>query len=229
MKNNMLEARDLSLKFKDRLLFQISSLTIHSGDAIYLSGNNGIGKTSLLKILAGLQKPSTGTLTLRRPSLMQRLAGFSGQSGIVYLHQSPYLFDCTVVENILYGLKHRGLNRKARHELVETSLQMIGLENLKNMHVSALSGGEKQKVAMARAWVLNPSILLMDESCANLDPESIAIQLRMVEDLLASGSSFVITSHQMNVLTACCNQHWLLENQTLLQTSLLNNEHNIRM
>lgn len=217
-----LEAIDLSVKYKHRLLFHIPSLKINPGDAIYLTGQNGIGKTTLLKVLAGLQKPTHGALNLKQPSLLQRLAGFSGQSGVIYMHQSPYLFDGTVAENVAYGLKRKHFCQKTCRQITMQALRNIGLESLSREHVSLLSGGEKQKVAMARAWALNPSILLMDESCANLDPEAIDAQKVMVEDLLERGASLVITSHHPNKLTACCNQEWLIEHQRLIHKPKLN-------
>ncbi|AMG29688.1 ABC transporter ATP-binding protein [Grimontia hollisae] len=222
MNQIVLEASNLSVRYKHRLLFHIPSLKICRGDAIYLTGPNGIGKTSLLKVLAGIQKPTTGKLNLRRPSFMQRLAGFSGHSDVIYMHQSAYLFDGTVADNVAYGLKSRPLCPKERRMITMQALQMIGLEHLSREHISVLSGGEKQKVAMARAWALSPSILLMDESCANLDPNAIDAQRMMVEDLLKRGASLVITSHHPNSLTACCNQHWLIENQSLVCKPILN-------
>ncbi|KKD59456.1 ABC transporter ATP-binding protein [Grimontia sp. AD028] len=217
-----LEASDLSVKYKHRLLFHIPSLKITPGDAIYLTGQNGIGKTSLLKVLAGIQKPTSGILNLRKPTLMQRLAGFAGQSGVIYMHQAAYLFDGTVAENVAYGLKGRHFCQRTCRQLTMQALRMIGLESLSREHISVLSGGEKQKVAMARAWALNPSILLMDESCANLDPDAIEAQKVMVEDLLDRGSSLVITSHHPNSLTACCNQRWSIESQRLIHKPKLN-------
>ncbi|WP_028025020.1 energy-coupling factor ABC transporter ATP-binding protein [Enterovibrio calviensis] len=217
-----LEAIDLSVKYKHRLLFHIPSLKVCPGDAIYLSGQNGIGKTSLLKVMAGIQKPTNGTLNLKRPSWLQRLAGFSGQSGVIYMHQTPYLFDGTVAENVAYGLMGKHLCQRRRRQLTMQALRKIGLETLSLEHISVLSGGEKQKVAMARAWALSPSILLMDESCANLDADAIDAQKKMIDDLLERGASLVITSHHPNKLTECCNQQWLIENQRLLHKPKLN-------
>ncbi|KXF81463.1 ATP-binding cassette domain-containing protein [Enterovibrio coralii] len=217
-----LEADDLSMKYKHRLLFHIPSLRICPSDSIYLTGQNGIGKTTLLKVLAGIQKPSSGHLNLKRPSLLQRLAGFKGQSGVIYMHQTPYLFDGSVAENVAYGLKGKHFCQRTKRQLTMKALRLIGLESLSREHISLLSGGEKQKVAMARAWILNPSILLMDESSANLDADAIGAQKIMVDDLLDRGASLVITSHHANQLTECCNQQWIIENQRLIHKPKLN-------
>ncbi|MDE1076929.1 energy-coupling factor ABC transporter ATP-binding protein, partial [Escherichia coli] len=93
------------------------------------------------------------------------------------------------------------LSAKEKRSTVINALRMVGLETLADEHISVVSGGEKQRVAMARAWILNPSILLMDEPSASLDQESIDRLVIMAKDLLARGSSLVITSHQANALT----------------------------
>lgn len=98
---------------------------------------------------------------------------------------------------------------------------MVGLETLADEHISVLSGGEKQRVAMARAWILKPSILLMDEPSASLDQESIDRLVVMAKDLLARGASIVITSHQENALTDLCRRQWWIKDTTLIESPLL--------
>ncbi|WP_229773351.1 ATP-binding cassette domain-containing protein, partial [Vibrio cholerae] len=104
---------------------------------------------------------------------------------------------------------------------VITALRMVGLETLADEHISVLSGGEKQRVAMARAWILKPSILLMDEPSASLDQESIERLVIMARDLLERGSSLVITSHQTNALTALCKKQWWIKERQLIESPLL--------
>ncbi|MCV6020766.1 ATP-binding cassette domain-containing protein, partial [Escherichia coli] len=100
----------------------------------------------------------------------------------------PYLFDGTVYENVVYGLKYQQDTPKDKRAQVIHALRMVGLETLADEHISVLSGGEKQRVAMARAWILKPSILLMDEPSASLDQESIERLVVMAKDLLDRGS-----------------------------------------
>lgn len=101
-------------------------------------------------------------------------------------------------------MKYQQDNAKDKRAQVINALRMVGLETLADEHISVLSGGEKQRVAMARAWILKPSILLMDEPSASLDAESIERLVVMAKDLLDRGSSIVITSHQTNALTDLC-------------------------
>ncbi|NUW72439.1 energy-coupling factor ABC transporter ATP-binding protein [Vibrio mediterranei] len=216
-----LKAKQVSMRFKDRVLFHIPSLTIGPNEAVYLKGDNGVGKTTLLKILAGLLKPTSGEVFPSCQSIMSRLFGGSGRKDVIYLHQSPYLFDGSVYQNVAYGIKHKRVEAHDKRAEVIAALRLVGLETLADEHVSVLSGGEKQRVAMARAWVLKPSILLMDEPSASLDQESIERLVFMAEDLLKHGSSIVVTSHQSNALTKLCRKQWWIKDCTLIESPLL--------
>ncbi|TDE50888.1 energy-coupling factor ABC transporter ATP-binding protein [Vibrio alginolyticus] len=214
-------AEQLSMRFKERVLFHIPELAIGPNDAIYLKGDNGVGKTTLLKILAGLLKPSTGGVVAPKDTWLKRLTRRNGRVDVIYLHQSPYLFDGTVYENVVYGVKYQQDTQKDKRAQVIHALRMVGLETLADEHISVLSGGEKQRVAMARAWILKPSILLMDEPSASLDQESIERLVVMAKDLLDRGSSIVVTSHQANALTDLCKKQWWIKDKTLIESPLL--------
>lgn len=213
--------QQLSMRFKDRVLFHIPTLSIGPNDAIYLKGDNGVGKTTLLKILSGLIKPTTGKVNAPNDNWLQGFFPRSGRNQVIYLHQSPYLFDGTVYQNIAYGIRFQKEPLKDKRAQVITALRMVGLETLADEHISVLSGGEKQRVAMARAWILKPSILLMDEPSASLDHESIDRLVVMAQDLLNRGSSLVITSHQKNALTGLCRKQWWIKETTLIEAPLL--------
>lgn len=213
-------ASALSMRYKDRVLFHIPELNIGPNDAIYLKGDNGVGKTTLLKILSGLITPSEGTINSPTDAWWQRWMGTNGHDDVVYLHQSPYLFDATVYENVVYGIKYRRESHLSKRAQVINALRMVGLETLADEHISVLSGGERQRVAMARAWVLKPSILLMDEPSASLDQESILRLEVMAKDLLQRGASLVITSHQSNALTRLCKKQWWIKEKTLVESPL---------
>lgn len=224
-----IQAYDLSMRFNNRLLFHIPQLNLAPREAIYLTGDNGVGKTTLLKILSGLQKPTTGRVNRQKPSWRSRLFKGNSKGGIIYMHQTPYLFDGSVFDNVSYGLKFTIKDRRTRRSEAIRALRMVGLETLADEHISVLSGGERQHIAMARAWVLKPRVLLLDESSASLDSESIERQVHLAEDLLERGSSLVITSHQPNALTALCHRQWTMINTTLIEQAdlqLVNEDNN---
>jgi len=213
--------QQLSVRFKERVLFHIPTLSIGPNDAIYLKGDNGVGKTTLLKVLAGLTKPTTGKVCGSHTDWKSLLLPRTKFKDIIYLHQSPYLFDGTVYQNVAYGIRFVKECQKDKRAQIINALRMVGLETLADEHVSVLSGGERQRVAMARAWILKPSILLMDEPSASLDKESIERLVVMAEDLLKRGVSLVITSHQTNALTDLCQKQWWIKDNTLTESPML--------
>ncbi|MDR9826221.1 energy-coupling factor ABC transporter ATP-binding protein [Vibrio sp. FNV 38] len=214
-------AQQLEMRFKERVLFHIPELSIGPNEAVYLKGANGVGKTTLLKMLSGLQKPTTGIFNCGASTWWQRLTRRSAFNDVIYLHQSPYLFDGSVYQNVAYGLRFQSIAKQDKRAQVINALRLVGLETLADEHISVLSGGEKQRVAMARAWILKPSILLMDEPSASLDQESIQRLVILAQDLLQRGSSLVITSHQTNALTSLCSKQWWIKDTTLIESPLL--------
>ena len=213
--------QQISMRYKERVLFHIPELSIGPNDAIYLKGDNGVGKTTLLKILSGLIKPSSGRIQSPTQSWQHNLFPRLKFKDIIYLHQTPYLFDGSVYQNVAYGIRFNKESQKDKRSQIINALRMVGLETLADEHISVLSGGERQRVAMARAWILKPSILLMDEPSASLDKESIERLVFMAEDLLQRGASLVITSHQTNALTDLCKKQWWIKDNTLTESPLL--------
>lgn len=213
--------QQISMRYKERVLFHIPELSIGPNDAIYLKGDNGVGKTTLLKILSGLIKPSSGRIQSPTQSWQHNLFPRLKFKDIIYLHQTPYLFDGSVYQNVAYGIRFNKESQKDKRAQIINALRMVGLETLADEHISVLSGGERQRVAMARAWILKPSILLMDEPSASLDKESIERLVIMAEDLLQRGASLVITSHQTNALTDLCKKQWWIKDNTLAESPLL--------
>ena len=204
-----LTAHQLTMRFGDRQLFEIERLSIAAGDAIWLHGANGVGKTTLLKILAGLLPPTRGYTNLPgrwQQRLNRLLKRDLGPGRVTYLHQTPYLFDRTVHDNVAWALDKQ-LGSEVR---VFEALRRVELEGLAREHISILSGGERQRLAMARAWALQPAFLLMDEPTANLDAHSVALMAAMAQDLREQGSGLVIISHQSNDLTDLCERQWTL-------------------
>ena len=112
-----------------------------------------------------------------------------------YLHQQPYLFDAPVFDNVAYGLRRRGLDSSEIERMVGEALEATALDHLRRRHCSELSGGEKQRVAMVRAWVLAPRLLLLDEPVANMDKPSRGKCLALINQMQRDNIAVVLTSH----------------------------------
>ncbi|MEM7292062.1 MAG: energy-coupling factor ABC transporter ATP-binding protein, partial [Pseudomonadota bacterium] len=156
-------------RISDRLLIDVDEIALQSGQFTLLRGDNGSGKSTLLKIMAGLLTPDGMTVVNRGEKLVARRIAAQLRQHVVYLHQDPYLFDCSVARNIAYGLLRRGRGGDDIQHQVNETLEWAGLAHLAQRDSHQLSGGEKQRVALMRAHVCQPAVILLDEPTAGMD------------------------------------------------------------
>ncbi len=141
------------------------SLQIMEGEFVCLVGPSGCGKSTLLNIIAGLEQPDSGEILENGG----QIAG-PGQDRLVMFQESALFPWLNVLGNVMYGLKLKsGLSKTEREEIAVSYLKMVGLENFMHVNIHQLSGGMKQRVALARSLAPNPKVLLMDEPFASLD------------------------------------------------------------
>jgi tungstate transport system ATP-binding protein len=198
-----------------RVLFQLSELAIERGRYTLLSGPNGAGKSTLLRIIAGLEAPDRGEVQYRgcRRAWAQARRHYAGE--VIYLHQDPYLFDTSVAENVAYGLRQRRLPAAAVADRVASALEWAHLSHLSERHARELSGGERQQVALVRAWVLDPQVLLLDEPMSNLDQAARLQTRRLIEQLKSQSVTMVVISHDAHHLAGVGDAFLHLENGRL--------------
>jgi tungstate transport system ATP-binding protein len=177
-------------------VLNIEDLTILEGRLYTLIGANGAGKSTLLNILAFLLPPTAGEIYYdgrrvdwSRGSLEEK------RKKVTLLHQSPYLFGGTVFANVAFGLKARGIPAEEQQRLVEKALDVVGLREFGERKARELSGGEAQRVAMARALVLSPEVFLLDEPLANIDRETAGLLEDVIASLPSLGTTVVMTTH----------------------------------
>ena len=188
-------------------LLDINDFDIPLKKCIVLSGRNGAGKTTLLKILAGLEAPDSAELVYEGKSLSWQSAHPLLRRDVVYLHQQPFMFDRSVTENIAYGLKHKGLSKSEISEQTQQALSWAGLSHLATRNAKQLSGGEKQRVALTRARILKPKLLLLDEPVANMDLESREQTMTLIQRLKFEGVTTIVTSHEPYFARLLSNDH----------------------
>lgn len=179
-----LELRALGLTEGEvRILVNIE-LSLSAGRTLII-GPNGAGKSTLLRIMHGLLRPTTGGVVWPRTMTQ----------GMVF--QRPIMLRTTAIANIEYSLSLRGLPRHARRAKAEAALARVGLSDLAGRQAKRLSGGEQQRIALARAWALEPQVLFLDEPTASLDPTSTHEVERIVREIAAGGTRIVMTTHNL--------------------------------
>lgn len=192
----MYRLRSIRKRYGSIVALDIEELTIAEGRLYTLTGANGAGKSTLLNILAFLEPPTSGEIfhagkrvDWHRESVEER------RRKVTLLHQSPYLFAGSVHDNVAFGLKIRGIQGKEQRRIVDRALDGVGLPGFRERKARELSGGEAQRVAMARALVLKPEVLLLDEPLANIDRETTGLLETVIAKLPSQGTTVVMTTH----------------------------------
>ncbi len=175
------------------------NLNINKGECIVLHGVSGSGKTTLLSLIAGLDKPSSGKVLIEDEPISKLPDLFASELrakkiGMIFQHFN--LFEhLSVNENVTIPLIPSGMKIDEIHKKVDVSLQLANIMHKKESLASRLSGGEKQRTAIARALVANPDIILCDEPTANLDRENSLLFIDMIKKLHSMGKTIVIATH----------------------------------
>jgi len=179
--------------FAKKLVLNIEQLEIPTNNITALLGSNGAGKSTLLKALAFLEYPQQGVIHFCGQNTKE-ISPLLLRRQVVLVAQSPYLLRGTVIENVLLGLKFRNTSKKFAKKQAFEALEKVGLDTFENRNISELSGGEAQKVAMARALALEPKVLLLDEPFSHLDQLSIEQLSQLIADFSNENDRSVIFS-----------------------------------
>lgn len=186
-----LRVSDLSFAAKGETLLQDISFELNTGPRTIIMGPNGAGKSLLLRLCHGLLEPTSGSVTWHGPEAR------SANMKQAMVFQRPVLLRRTVAQNIEYGLKLHGVVRADRAQITDDVLNRTGLARFANKPARLLSGGEQQKLALARAWALKPEMLFLDEPTASLDPAATHAVETIVQTMHDEGTQIVMTTHDL--------------------------------
>lgn len=174
------------------------NLEVKRGDFLFVTGSSGAGKSTLLKLLYGEERPSEGTVFVDGVNVSQlwgdRLSRLRRRIGIVF-QDYKLIPRKTVAENVEFVLWAQGLSRKQVERRLTPTLKMVGLLHKAECFPDRLSGGEQQRVSLARAIVATPPLLLADEPTGNLDPDNAAQVMRIFQKLNSFGITVLVTTH----------------------------------
>ena len=180
----MIEISNLLIQRNGRNVLRIDSLHIKRGETFAVVGPNGAGKSTLLLALAHLLKPAKGEIKFQNKNLKD-WNELEYRRKIAFVFQDPLLMDMTVEQNIALGLKFRGVEKDHIHAQVDKWSKSMGVGSLHSRRSNQLSGGEAQRVSLARAFVLEPELLLMDEPFSAVDPQTRGQLLNDLSNVLA--------------------------------------------
>jgi ABC-2 type transport system ATP-binding protein len=199
----MVEARNLVKKFGDVLALDGLSLAIRRGETYGLLGPNGSGKTTFIRMIAGLVRPTSGQLTVMGHPVPAEVSKVLPHLGYMTQQQALYS-DLSVWENVSFFARIFGLNDKAaRDKRVTEVLELVELLPRKSSHVGTLSGGMKQRLSLACALVHNPEIVLLDEPTVGVDPQLRQTFWGYFRLLNERGVTIVVSSHVMDEADRC--------------------------
>ena len=213
---NFIQIKGVSKHFGDVVAVDNVDLAIKKGELFSILGASGSGKTTLLRILAGLEIPSQGSILIDGVD-MTSVAPYDRPVNIMF--QNYALFPhMSVFENIAYGLKKEGLQKESIQEKVHKMLALVKLEGYENRKPNQLSGGQSQRVALARSLVKEPKVLLLDEPMAALDKklrQSTQFELMDIHDEL--GITFVIVTHDQEEAMTLSDRIAIMEQGQFVQ------------
>lgn len=208
-----LKVTDLCFVANGQKLLQDVSFQLNAGPKTVIVGPNGAGKSLLLRLCHGLLTPSSGTVQWAgAPSQATNL-----KQAMVF--QRPVLLRRTVAQNIDYGLKLRKLPRAERVQITDDVLNRTGLARFADKPARLLSGGEQQKLALARAWALKPDVLFLDEPTASLDPAATHGVETIIQSMHDEGTQIVMTTHDLGQAKRIADDMMFIHKGRLLETT----------
>jgi len=209
----MITAHDLTKRFGDITALDSISFSIEPGEFVFLTGTSGSGKTTLLRMILRELKPDSGSLTVAGVELGKlpgsKLPAYRQTLGPIF-QDFKLLPDRSVWENVALPLQVKSVKSQAISQAVKLALEMVGLENRAGLFPSQLSGGELQRIAIARSIAAKPQVILADEPTGNLDPKTARSIVKLLRDvhselkttvLMATHNADIVNHYNLRVIT----------------------------
>ncbi len=218
MKQDILCASTLSKSYRGRVVLDRVSLQLQRGEIVGLLGPNGAGKTTTFYIIVGLIPPDDGRVQLSGKEITHLPMYQRARSGISYLPQEPSVFrKLTVQENLRSIAETLDISSAAREELTNDLLEEFGIEGLRDQGAYTLSGGERRRLEIARALVLTPRYILLDEPFAGIDPLAVLDIQRIVGRLKKRGIGVLITDHNVRETLNITDRAYIISEGKILR------------
>lgn len=193
----LIELRGVYKSYGRAEILKNIDLDVENGKVLALIGPTGSGKTTLLRLIDLLDEPTAGQIKFEGTAIssLPEKERLRLRRRMAMVFQKPVMFNASVHENVSYGLKVRGAGKDKRS--VGDALNAVGLSGYESRDATTLSGGEMQRIALARAIVIEPEVLILDEPTANLDPKSASAIEELISDLSRTGTTIIMATHNM--------------------------------
>jgi lipopolysaccharide export system ATP-binding protein len=213
-----LSARALSKRYGDTTVVRGVDLDVHPAEVVGLLGPNGAGKTTTFNMLAGGVRPSEGHVYLGDAEITDLPMYRRARLGITYLPQEASIFRrLSVADNVNAILETVERDRSVRRERLRELLAELGLAEKANRRGDSLSGGERRRVEITRALVLDPKFMLLDEPFAGIDPIAVSDIQKIIDQLKARGIGVIITDHNVRETLRICDRAYIIKDGEIVK------------
>jgi len=214
---SLLKAVSVAKSYGGRRVVDGVSLAVSGGEVVGLLGPNGAGKTTTFHMMVGLVQPDEGEVLLNEEELTGAPIYQRARAGISYLPQESSVFRrLTVEDNLRAILQTLDLSSAEQQQRCDQLMAMLGIGHLATHKAFTLSGGERRRVEIARALVLSPFFLLLDEPFTGIDPIAVAEIQKIIRRLIASGIGILITDHNVRETLGICDRAYIVNEGTIL-------------
>ena len=215
---SVLKAEGVTKSYNGRRVVNGVNLEVQGGEVVGLLGPNGAGKTTTFHMMVGLVRPDHGQVFLNGEDLTQAPIYQRARAGISYLPQESSVFRrLTVEENLLAIMETLDISEEVQKERCKGLLRMLGISQLARHKAYTLSGGERRRVEIARALVLSPFFVLLDEPFTGVDPIAVAEIQKIIRKLTTSGIGLLITDHNVRETLGICDRAYILNEGLVLE------------
>ena len=206
-----LNIQNIRKQFNKNVVVKDISLSVKSGEVIGLLGPNGAGKTTSFYMIVGLVSADHGSISIDNKNLSKMPIHSRSKLGISYLPQEPSIFrKLTVSENILSILELRNISNDSRKKKLESLLNELNIEHIKNNQAVSLSGGERRRVEIARCLATDPKFILLDEPFAGIDPIAVLDIQKIITHLASLVIGILITDHNVRETLGICDRAYIV-------------------
>lgn len=215
---SVLKAEGVTKSYNGRRVVDGVTLEVKGGEVVGLLGPNGAGKTTTFHVMVGLVRPDRGSVFLNGEDLTIAPVYRRARAGISYLPQESSVFRrLTVKENLMAILETLSLSEEEREERAAGLLRMLGISHLADHKAYTLSGGERRRVEIARALVLSPFFVLLDEPFTGIDPIAVTEIQKIIRKLITGGIGVLVTDHNVRETLGICERAYILNDGLVLE------------